>query len=173
MILLLVGMTCSAIGQEFDSEEAIETDSITVQAKGLKLSYHLGMATLETEELKDLLRKDPTSLRWFREGQTLVVVGTVTNVAGGFLFGFSVGDAIVKSAKSEVNIGGDKVKSPMNWMLFGIGVGMLVPGTIMTVLGKKNKTQAIDRYNSSVKAEPIGLLYMGPTRDGLGFCFQF
>lgn len=174
VLLICFGLSTSQAQTGFSESEVIITDSISIGKEGTKEVYHLGMATLTKPEAKELLSSSPEALSQFRGGQAWNVIGAVTCVGGGFLFGFSVGQGIANSLKSEVAYGGEEKPKSMNWAIFGSGIGTLAAGALMMIYGKNLRVKAISRYNSELgELEETSRLFLRPSSNGLGLALVF
>lgn len=175
-VLLNTIVLCSnAQNAEFPEDEMITTDSITIGKQGTKQTYHLGRATLDSKELKELLATEPLAISNFRGGQALTAVGAVACVGGSFLFGFSLGQAIGNTVNSTANQRPDgSRRTSMHWAVFGAGLGGLAAGAVMLIGGKQLKTKAVHHYNSKLDVrDESSSIMIRPASNGLGVAFVF
>lgn len=174
-LLLISFSVVSCVAQHKNARE-IEAvvDSIIIQKQGTKETYHLGLAVLSRPELKELLSKYPEALTKFRGGQAWNAVGAVTCVGGGFLFGYSIGQAIGNSVNSTVTVGKDGMKRTMDWRIFGAGIGSLGAGVLMLIYGKHLRVKAIETYNSKLRESgDSSRLILLPAPTGIGLAMRF
>ncbi|MGB1319087.1 MAG: hypothetical protein ACPG5W_12795, partial [Flavobacteriales bacterium] len=127
-LFLVFGLNTCDAQTGLPQSEVILTDSLSIGRQGVKEVYHLGIAILTKSEVKELLSSSPNALSQFRGGQAWNAIGAVTCVGGGFLFGFSIGQALGNSLNSEVTYGGTEKPRTMNWTIFGAGIGTLGAG---------------------------------------------
>ena len=96
------------------------------------------------------------------KARSTYTLGMITGGAGGFMVGYPLGTALA---------GGDP-----NWVLAGIGAGLIVVSIPITQKFNKQSQSAVNLYNERLKKDSgykKPELYFGTTENGIGFKLYF
>lgn len=133
------------------------TDSIKRVEYKNGFRYQQADKLLKSTDFKYILSKDKTSLKYFRNAQTLGGFANAIAFTGGFCIGYPIGYAI-----RGYN---------MNWSLFSMGCGFVLLAVPISIAGNNKLKMAIDTYNRNLK--PISEVNqldvkLGFTQNGIG-----
>lgn len=153
-LLLLVCctvLTASLWGQSSETIQSVRTEFGT--------QYTLNGKRLNRNKLVELVEKNPESLPYIRKSGTNYLLGYTTGFAGGFMVGWSIGEAI----------GGQNI----NWLLTGVGVGLIGISIPFNTASARNTRKAVEAYNSGIKASSNATVQLGITDSGVGISIRF
>lgn len=133
------------------------TDSINKVLLKDGVRYEQAGKLLNSYDFKKIFSTNKTSLKYFRNAQTLGGFANVFGYAGGFCIGYPVGYALA---------GGQ-----MNWSVFATGCGFILLAIPISVAGNNKLKMAIDTYNGNLKPETGSNqldVKLGFTQNGIG-----
>jgi hypothetical protein len=134
---------------------------VETKKSGLGYQYYCNGKLLTLIELTDILKNNDKANSKFNEAKSSSSFGSILAGAGGAFIGYPVGTALA----------GGKA----NWVLAGIGAGLIIIAIPIVQSAEKQCKEAVDIYNqgtgntSMIKKE----LKFGLTTNGLGFCMRF
>lgn len=112
-----------------------------------------------------LFKENPVALTEMKKARHSYTAGKVFGYIGGFVFGFCLGSAI----------SGDAIDYTWWWTL-GTSAAVAGSGFIIYNSGKKHHINAVNEYNSALRATSQRNLYrieFGVMNNGLGFALKF
>jgi len=127
---------------------------------GYKFAYN--KQVLKTNQLMDLMQTNAEAYSYMQKAKTNSNVSTVLGIAGGFLIGWPIG----------TTIGGGEP----NWVLAGVGAGLIVLSIPLIKGYNKNAIKAAQSFNSSLKGVSTTTEYsfnLGINSSGLGLTLGF
>lgn len=154
IVLILFFITPSAFGQ---SGTPIEMKKVFGGYK-----YFQGDSRLNMNQLVLAMETNEIALEQIKKAQSTNTLGMVIAGAGGFMVGWPLGTAIA---------GGDP-----NWVLAGIGAGLIVVSIPIAKKVNEQAKLAVDSYNEGLKAhsfwqrKELELLIRG---NQVGFALKF
>lgn len=133
------------------------TDSIIRVRTNNGFRYRQAGRLLNVSDFKQILSKDKTSLKYFRNAQTLGGFAYAFSYTGGFCIGYPIGYAISGHQ--------------MNWSLFAMGCGFVMLAIPISIAGNNKLKMAVDTYNGNLKPRPDENqldVKLGCTQHGIG-----
>jgi len=137
-----------------------QNDSIRIE-KRLGTVYTQNGKVLTMKHLLNITEVNSKAYGYMRKARTNNNVATIFSMAGGFFIGYPLGVAMA---------GGDP-----NWVLAGIGAGLILVGIPFSVGANKNALKAVEIYNSGLvqqEARRINCSF-GVTNFGIGIRVAF
>lgn len=137
-----------------------QTDSIQIE-KRLGTVYTQNGNTLTFKHLMEISKVNDEAYSFMKQARTNNNAAMVFSLAGGFLVGYPLGTALA---------GGDP-----NWVMAGIGAGLIIVGIPFSIGASKNAKIAVEIYNSGlVKPEARRInCNFGVTNNGIGIKVAF
>ncbi|MBV2246387.1 MAG: hypothetical protein KUL83_04430 [Lentimicrobium sp.] len=133
IIALVVSMTY-AFGQSV-------SDSISARKVFGGYRFYQGDQRLNFYQLENIMKQDELAYQQIVAAKSTNSVSTVIGGIGGFMVGWTIGTAIG---------GGDP-----NWILAGMGAGLIVISIPITNSTIKKTKQAVDTYNAGLQASSL------------------
>lgn len=133
------------------------TDSIEKVQFNNGYSYQQAERLLKSSDFKYILSTNKTSLKYFRNAQTLGGFANAFGYTGGFCIGYPLGYAFS---------GGQ-----MNWSIFAVGCGFVMLAIPISIASNNKLKMAVDTYNSDLKPESVSNqldVKLGFTQNGIG-----
>lgn len=150
LLIILCICTMTAFSQN-------STDSIKKVQFSNGFRYQQAGRLLNPYDFRQLLSKDKTSDKYYRNAQTLGGFANAFGYTGGFCIGYPIGQAIAGNQ--------------MNWSLFSLGCGFVLLAIPISIAGNQKLKMAIDTYNGNLKPR-TGLnqldVKVGSTQNGIG-----
>ncbi|WP_114752561.1 hypothetical protein [Pleomorphovibrio marinus] len=116
---------------------------------------------LQPRNMLEIMKDHPKAYEEMRAAKSNYDVAQVLGGIGGFMIGWPVGTAIA---------GGDP-----NWLLAGIGAGVIIGSIPMLTAYSKRSRAAVDMYNEGIRGHsmhPVQIQF-GGTSAGLGLMVTF
>lgn len=112
-------------------------------------------------EVQDLLQSNPEALSKFKAAKTNSIVSTIIGSIGGFMFGYTLGQA-------TAGVDAD-------WTVGGIGGGLIVVSIPIGISANRKAKKAIEMYNDGLTTTSLRRteVYFGATQNGMGIRLQF
>lgn len=150
-ILISIALTCLSLAVQAQKM----TDTIQIEKK-LVTTYTLYGEKLTPRQMLDIMQVNPAAYDIMKKAKRNNDIGQVFGIAGGFLIGFPIGTAIA---------GGDP-----NWLLAGIGAGLVGVSIPFSIKYNKNARAAVAVYNDGIRSLGYQELEMklGFTGNGIG-----
>lgn len=95
--------------------------------------FKKGDEKLKPGQVADLLDANPEAARLFSSGRTNYTISSIIGSIGGFMFGYTLG----------TSLGNGKP----NWMVGGIGAGLIVASLPLSIVSTNKVKKAITLYN--------------------------
>ncbi len=117
--------------------------------------------TLNMDELTTQLNTNEESAQLIKKAKSQSTIASILGGIGGALVGYPVGTAI----------GGGEP----NWVLAGVGAGVIAVGIPISSSANKKSRKAVEIYNSGsrTKKENLAKLFMVSNNSGMGLAFKF
>lgn len=119
--------------------------------------------TLSMGKLVKTMESNPDAHVLIKKAQNNNILATMLGATGGVLVGYPIG----------TTLGGGKT----NWLMVGIGAGLVIVGIPITSGAKKNTKKAIELYNASLPANSFFEskldFKLSTTSNGIGFLVSF
>jgi hypothetical protein len=149
----------TAVPQQTLSESS--SDSIVSVKKGLGYQYFMNGEKLTGVAFLERLKSNDQSWKKYNQAKGISLIANIFAASGGACIGWPLGTAIG---------GGDP-----NWVMAGVGVGLVVVGVSIAVGADKKIKQAVDIYNQGISAGSVRIeeIRFGVTADGIGLCMRF
>lgn len=154
LALLAINMTF-AFGQT-------ATDPILAKKVFGGYQYSQGGQILSMNQLVNTMKPNEQAYQLVKSGQTTQTVAMVFSAAGGFMIGWPLGAAIA---------GGEP-----NWVMAGIGAGLVVVSIPISQSANKKIKQAVDVYNGGLQTSSFwdkNELKFAMTGNGIGLTLTF
>ena len=154
MILLTVSMTF-AFGQT-------AADSISMKKAFGGYQFYHGVKRLNMNQLVNTMKPNEQAYSQIKSAQSTYTLATIMGGVGGFMVGWPIGTAI----------GGGEP----NWVMAGIGAGLIVFSIPLSQNFNKKAKQAVDTYNLGLKTSSLwdkSELRLSMTENGVGLTFRF
>ena len=139
-LLLLTGiswMFCiAAFAQKDKQKNRPSSDSIEVVINFSGTHFYRHDKQLKPRQLKNLLQSNGQAYRHLNASKPPRVVAAVLSYAGGFMIGWPIGTAIA---------GGKP-----NWVLAGVGGGLVAVSIPLTISANRQLRKAINTYNAAL-----------------------
>lgn len=138
------------------------TDTISIQKTFGGQKFYQADKRLSMAELKNILRSNDAAYRELRSAQTANTLATIIGGAGGFMVGWPIG----------TSLGGGKP----NWVMAGIGAGLIVASIPISQTFNKRSKNAVAMFNRGIKTSSFWdkkelLLSLTATAAGLTLRF--
>ncbi len=138
------------------------SDSIVIKSGFWGNKYLSNGNTLSIQQLENKLSSNPDAIVYFNKAKSTEAITYILSAAGGALIGWPIGTAI----------GGGKP----NWVLAGIGAGLIVIDIPLVKSAEKKLKKAVDTYNSGLSPKPHSQSYdvhLGIVPAGLALVINF
>lgn len=138
------------------------SDSIVVKTGFWGNKYLLKGNPMSLTQLENTLSVNPEAIAYFNKAKSTQPITYILSAAGGALIGWPIGTAI----------GGGKP----NWLLAGIGAGLVIIDIPIAKSADKKLKKAVDIYNSGVSAQSHSQNYdihLGVVPNGLALVINF
>lgn len=116
----------------------IATDSISIKKVFGGYKFYQSEKRLSMNELVNTLKPNDNAYKEIKAARTANIFATILGSAGGFLVGWPIGTAAG---------GGDP-----EWVMAGIGAGLIVATIPLTIKLNKHSKKAIGIFNNGLKA---------------------
>jgi hypothetical protein len=140
----------------------IVTDSISVQKVFGGYNFYQGAKRLSINELKNAMKLNDQAYREMKSAQSANIFATIIGGVGGFMVGWPIGTAIG---------GGDP-----NWVMAGIGAGLIVVSIPISQKFNKHAKRAVHIFNNGLKTSTFwqrNELRYSMSKDGVGLALRF
>jgi len=141
----------------------VAVDSISMKRAPLGgFWYYQGERRLTMPELVNIMQPNDLAYYHIRSAQTSQTGGFILSYAGGALIGWPVGTAL----------GGGEP----NWLLAGIGAGLVLVAIPIGLHSTRQSRQAVDIFNSGLQTSSFwdeNELRFTVTPNGIGFTLRF
>lgn len=135
-------------------------DSIYTVTKGMGTVFQQNGENLNPKRLLDISASNPQAYAEMKIAKSNYDAGSVFGFAGGFLIGWPIGTALA---------GGDP-----EWVIAGIGAGLLVISIPLSAAYKKHAVNAVNIYNSGISSVSDRAVFkLGLSANGLSFKMTF
>lgn len=154
IIIAILFLSC------FNLYSQSQQDTILIRKK-LGTLYQLNGKNLTPKQLLAITQTNQQALEEMKIAKSNYDVGSVFSFVGGFLIGWPIGTAIG---------GGDA-----NWVLAGIGAGVVLIAIPFSTAYTKHATNAVRIYNKSLQYSSRDRLNLkfGATQNGIGLRITF
>jgi len=154
LLLLLILSGFSVLGQT-------KVDYISK----IKYSYYQNGSVLNTNDLLMAVKGNEQAYKKIKAARDNKIYANLLSIPGGFLIGYPIGTAIAGGAP--------------NWLLAGIGVGIIALTIPISIIANKQISEGVSIYNNSLY-EKVSLkqnnnptFNIGVTQNGIGVVMQF
>ena len=140
----------------------IVTDSISAKKVFGGYNFYQGTKRLSVNELKNAMKLNDQAYGEMKSAQSANIFATIIGGVGGFMVGWPLGTAIG---------GGDP-----NWVMAGIGAGLIVVSIPISQKFSKHAKRAVDIYNDGLKTNTFwerNELKLSMSEDGVGLVLRF
>ncbi len=122
--------------------------------------YYQGRV-IRPARVPDIMRSDPEAYALARNARSNGGLAQVLGYAGGFLIGYPIGTALG---------GGDP-----EWVMAGIGAGLLAIGIPLAISSDKKMQRAVEIYNDNLEMQSGShwRLELASSIDGIGLSLRF
>ncbi len=146
---------------EKDKTQISSSDVILVEKSGLGYQYSLNGKILNLNELSNLLQSNNQARIKLDEAKNTSRMANILAFAGGALIGYPVGVAL-RGGKP-------------NWVLAGIGTGLVILTIPIVQSAEKQCKEAVDIYNNGIRKSSMikKELKFVFTSNGMGLCMRF
>jgi len=154
IIAFLAISIASAFGQS-------TADSITMKKEFGGQQFYQHGYRLNIKQLTSVIKTDEQAYKELRSAKAVYTTAMIFSYAGGFMVGWPIGTAI----------GGGEP----NWVLAGIGAGLIVVAFSLSKSSNKKSLQAVDTYNSGLGKSAFWdkrELKLSMTGDGIGLILR-
>jgi len=154
LILLAVSMSFT-FGQT-------ASDSISIKKVFGGYQFYQGKQRLNMNQLVNLMKPNEQAYKQIKSAESTYTMAMILSYAGGFMVGWPLGTAI----------GGGEP----NWVMAGIGAGLIVVTIPISQSFNKKAKQAVETYNSGIQTssfwdkKELKLLLTG---NGIGLTLNF
>lgn len=154
LILLIVGFS-NVFGQSC-------AESITMKKTFGGYQFYQGNKRLTLSQLVKVMKPNDQAFKEIKSAQSTNTTATILGFAGGFMVGWPLGTALA---------GGEP-----NWVLAGIGAGLIIVSIPITQKFNKQAKTAVDTFNGGLK---YGSFWdktdcrLTVTQNGIGFTLSF
>ena len=159
-LLLFSGMVTNA--QRVNREAQLTRDSILINKIFGGYQFYQGNTRLNMNQLVNIMKPNERAWQLAKKAQSTNTLGTITGFAGGALIGWPLGTALA---------GGDP-----EWLMAGIGAGLIVVAIPLSQKFNKQVKQAVDVYNAPLRESSFWdkrELKFSVTGNGAGLVFNF
>lgn len=155
-LFILIAFICFAVTLKAQKM----TDTIQIEKK-LVTTYSLYGEKITPRQMLNMMQVNPAAYDVMKKAKRNNDIGQVFGFAGGFLIGFPIGTAIA---------GGDP-----NWLLAGIGAGLVGVSIPFSIRYHKNAGAAVAMYNDGIRSLGYHELEMklGFAANGIGLTLKF
>lgn len=115
------------------------SQEIEIQKNIMGMRFIQDGEKLSNRQVKDALISNREAYLLYKKSRSSATWGAIFGLGGGYMMGVPLGQSIANSADP-------------NWTLGGIGIGVAIIGTIISMDGEKKAKKAIDMYNSSLNS---------------------
>jgi len=149
LVVVLTGINC--FGQDL-------SDTIHAVDKTLGLAYYQHRKPLNYRQLAEMMKSNDLAYKHIKRAKRNQNTSLLFQYAGGFLIGYPIGTMIA---------GGDP-----NWVLAGIGGGLILLSIPFVTSSMENGKQAVQYYNERIQSD-VGYrrkpqFEVGVTQNGIG-----
>ena len=134
-LLLFTGVASNA--QRVNKGVQSTRDSILINKVFGGYQFYQGNTRLNMSQLVNTMKPDERAWQLAKKAQSTNTIGTIIGFAGGALVGWPLGTALA---------GGDP-----EWIMAGIGAGLIVVAIPLSQKFNKQVKQAVSTYNSSLR----------------------
>jgi len=140
---------------------SIFTDSVQVLSKRSRYFYSLNGELLNARGLGNVLLGNKEAYSMYQDARGVNTLSSILGFAGGFLIGLPLGSLAVGNEP--------------NWLLGGIGVGLIAVAIPINKAANKRVKEAVDIYNSGLRNTSMikPQLKLGITSNGIGLVMVF
>lgn len=159
-LLLFSGIVSNA--QRVNKGMQLTRDSILMNKTFGGYQFYQGNTRLTMSQLVNIMKPNEQAWQLAKKAQSTNTLGTIIGFAGGALVGWPVGTALA---------GGDP-----EWVLAGIGAGLVVVAIPLSRKVNKQIKQAVDVYNTPFRESSFWdkrELKFSVTGNGVGFVLNF
>jgi len=138
------------------------SDSITMKKVFGGYQYSKANVTLTMNQLVSVMKPNEEAYKQIKSAQSNYVLATIISGAGGAFIGYPIGTAI----------GGGEP----NWLLAGIGAGLVVISIPITQKVNEQAKQAVDIYNRGLQNTSFWYdkeIMLSASGNGIGFVLRF
>ena len=138
------------------------SDSISVKKVFGGYKFYQGEKKLSMSELVNIMQPNVQALKEIKSAQSASTLATIISGAGGALVGWPIGTAA----------GGGKA----NWVMAGIGAGLIIVSIPISPSFNRHSKQAVSTYNNGLKANSFwdkNELKFSLTKNGVGLTLKF
>ena len=131
ILMLFITLLCFA-------QENTEKAPIEIEKKGLSKRYtYQGKPLIKLADFFPIVENSPEAVSQVKKARTCRGIAMGFSAAGGFLIGWPLGQASFGA------------EDP-NWVLAGVGGGLVVVGVVFGVRSDKQLKKGVDIYNESI-----------------------
>lgn len=154
MTLLTVSLTF-AFGQNVN-------DAILMKKSFGSYQFYQGDKRLNMRQLVDVMRPNEQAYMQIKSAKSTYTLAAIVGATGGFMVGWPLGTAL----------GGGEP----NWVMAGVGAGLIVVSIPITQNFNKKAKQAVDTFNGGLQSNSFWdnrELRLAMTGNGIGLVFRF
>lgn len=158
--LLFSGIVSHA--QRVNKGVASTRDSILIHKSFGGYQFYHGNTRLNMSQLVKTMRPNEQAWQLVKKAQSTNTLATITGFTGGAFIGWPIGTALA---------GGDP-----EWLMAGIGAGLIVVAIPLSQKFNRQVTQAVDVYNAPLRESSFWdkrELKFSVNQHGAGFVFNF
>jgi hypothetical protein len=138
------------------------SDSISIKKVFGGYKFYQGERKLSMSELVKIVQPNVQAFKEIKSAQSASTFATIIGGAGGALVGWPIGTAV----------GGGKA----NWVLAGIGAGLIIASIPISQSFNRHSKQAVSIFNNGLKTNSFwnkNELKFSLTEDGIGLTLKF
>ncbi len=156
-ISLTILLSCCSV-----SLAQAQSDSIWMKKVFGGYHFYQGYEKLNMNQLVKTMEPNEQAYTEIKAARSNYTLATILGASGGFMVGWPIGTALG---------GGDP-----NWILAGIGAGLIITSIPINNKFNQQARAAVDTYNNGINKSSIWdrtELRVSMTKDGLGLVLQF
>jgi len=138
------------------------SDSISIKKIFGGYKFYQGEKKLSMSELVNIMQPNVEAFKEIKSAQSAFTLATIIGGVGGALVGWPIGTAI----------GGGKA----NWVMAGIGAGLIVASIPISQNFNRHSKQAVSIFNNGLKINSFwdrNEIRFSISNDGVGLCLRF
>lgn len=158
---IAIVLTLLAVSMSFTFGQTA-SDSISIKKVFGGYQFYQGKQRLNMNQLVNLMKPNEQAYKQIKSAESTYTMAMILSYAGGFMVGWPLGTAI----------GGGEP----NWVMAGIGAGLIVVTIPISQSFNKKAKQAVETYNSGIQTssfwdkKELKLLLTG---NGIGLTLNF
>ncbi len=137
-----------------------QSEPLGLTVKGFSV-YDRDVKLLSSEVKSLMYSENAEALEMYTDGKRLEIVGYIVSFAGGFLFGYEIGNLLFNRGEY------------MDPLLIGVSLGVAGVGYVIGYIAGNKIDTAIELYNSTIRDKTACQLKFGLNNSGIGLSLKF